>query len=144
MFRRGYFERQNGTLRARLALPGHDVDDPNLSPNKIAFDSEALGTLSVVRSGIGSIPDRSTYDNGLWIASGWGLPYAPLCTILYNQPSPGVPWLPFMPLTPTSFASYFSELKVTADGIWAKGGGEVISAGSFPVTVKWVAYRLPV
>lgn len=143
MSRRGYFERQSGIVRARLALPGEDVDDPNLSPNKIAFDSQALGVLSVFQSGVGVIPDRSAYDAGVWVASGWGLPYVPLCMIRYSLFAP--PDLSGSLNIPSSFVGYEGQVKVTPDGIWIKSNHSGwISAGMFPFYVKWVAYRLPV
>lgn len=143
MARRGYFENQGGNFRLRIVKPGYDADDPSVSPNDVIIDSKSKGTLSVVRSGIGTIPNLDAYNAGLWIASGWGLPYVPLCTFLFGYNLGGGLWNPYLPTTPSNFASHNSILQVTSDGIYMRGGGGFIGSGSFPLYVHYTAYRLP-
>lgn len=142
MARRGYFERQGGEFRLRIVKPGFDADDPSVSPNNVIIDSNSKGTLSVVKSGIGVIHSNTSYQAGLWIATGWGLPYVPLCTFLFGYNLEGGIWSTYMP-PGNGFINAGSRFEVTANGIYARGPTALLPAGSFPLYIHYTAYRLP-
>lgn len=141
MARRGYFENQDGNFRLRIVEPGYDADDPTVSPNNVIIDSHSLGTLSVVRADVGTIPDASAYQSGHWVASGWGLPYVPLCTFLFGYPDSGGFWNTYPSTAFSVFRDVGSRLEVTADGIYVKG---TAAPTGLPLQIHYTAYRLPV
>ena len=135
MTRRGYFENQGGKFRLRIVEPGYDADDPNVPGNKVIIDSDAIGTLSVIASGT-YVGNNQNQVNGVWIASGWNLPYVPLCTFLFNYGSVDI-W------SLTIDGSHDTVLRVTNDGIYLDMNNEWPNA-RLPLRVRWAAYRLPV
>lgn len=147
MTRRGYFEKQGDEYRLRIVKPGFDADDPGVSPNNVIIDSHSLGTLSVVKSGVGTIPNSDAYAAGVWVASGWGLPYVPLCTFMYalrwftGDPN-DFRWMPYP--DPSFYGAVQSIFQVTNDGIYARRGEIYPSSGAYPMYIHYTAYRLPV
>ncbi len=136
MTRRGYFENQNGKFRLRIVEPGYDADNPATPANKIIIDSDAIGTLSVIASGT-YVGNNQSQVNGVWVVSGWDLPYVPLCTFLFNYGSGNNAW------SLTIDGSPETVLRVTNDGIRLNMNNEWPNS-RFPLRVRWAAYRLPV
>lgn len=135
MARRGYFENQNGNFRLRIVEPGYDADDEATPASKVIIDSNSLGVLSVLKSGL-YVANNANQLNSRWIASGWNLPYIPLCTFLFNAGSSTV-WAPYV-----SVGDSNDKLNVTSDGIFIDLLD--IFDRAFPFRVRWTAYRLPV
>ena len=136
MTRRGYFENQSGKFRLRIVEEGYDADDPNVPGNKVVIDSDAIGTLSVLQSGMYTANNASQLS-GQWIVSGWGLPYIPLCTFLF-QTADNNYWMPYAIIAGTT-----DLLRVTSDGIYVNMT-DGFGLRAFPFRIRWVAYRIPV
>lgn len=134
MARRGYFEKQSDKFRLRIVEEGYDADDPSVPANKVIIDSDDIGTLSVIASGT-YVGNSQVQVNGVWIASGWNLPYVPLCTFLFNYG--GGIW------SPTILGSPATVLRVTNDGIYLNMNNEWPNS-QLPLRIRWAAYRLPV
>lgn len=138
MTRRGYFENQGGKFRLRIVKPGYDADDPGVKEDNVIIDSDCLGVLSILDSGI-YVAENSSDITNKWIVSGWGLEYPPLCNFLfnYNRVGPTQLWRPFLIVAGSS-----SRLTVTNGGIFINIPG--FNSSDYPLKIKWVAYRIPV
>lgn len=130
MTRRGYFENQDGKFRLRIVEEGYDADDPGTPANKVIIDSDAIGTLSVFKSGVVTVTNNQL-KNGRWIESGWGLPYVPLC--MFSYPGSSAPAYS----VPTE-----TILRVTNDGIYIRYYPDHSAPPS--MSIQWTAFRLPV
>lgn len=76
---RGYLKDNGGSKRLRFVMPGYDADDENVPPNKVIFDSDNIGTLSILYSGVYSWNGNSPTNQWVTIATWPTLSFVPLC-----------------------------------------------------------------
>lgn len=85
---RGYLRTEGGDSRLRIVMPGYDADDPSVPPNKVVFDSDDIGTLSIIYSGTYTLTLSGNVSN-LQIASWPALPFVPLCLFRFRASQHG-------------------------------------------------------
>lgn len=108
----GYIKNVGDHIRMRWVQPGYDPDATDVPPNKVIFDSDDIGTLSVLTSGRVAIPTaQSSYTRIVE----WNFPYIPLCQMLIDL---GDGYL--HNAIPAS-VSYMCTFNVRKTGIWFKG-----------------------
>jgi hypothetical protein len=109
----GYIKNVGDHIRMRYVQPGYDPDATDVPPNKVIFDSDDLGTLSVLASGVVSIPTAiSSYVQLVE----WDLDYVPLCWIQFDN---GDGYL--RNAGGTSVAVGPNRVNIRTTGIWYKG-----------------------
>jgi len=108
----GYIKNVGDHIRMRWVQPGYDPDATNVPPNKVIFDSDDIGTLSVLARGRVSVP--VTQPNYIQLVA-WELPYVPLCQMQFDY-GDGYLHNAF----PAS-VSYMCTFNVRTTGIWFKG-----------------------
>lgn len=132
---RGYIKPVDGHMRMRFVQPGYDVD--TAPSNKVIFDSDDIGTLSVFATGVYRFNDTNGSAVSRQIAT-WDLDFIPLCTFQFRYSS----------FTPTFWRPYFSASTVNISrqtiivdktGITAR-----LDVSNAWVDVAWQAYRLAV
>lgn len=74
----GYIKNVGDHIRMRWVQSGYDPDGTDVPPNKIIFDSDDVGALSVIASGSAVI--GSGLKTNLHIVT-WDYPFVPLCWI---------------------------------------------------------------
>ncbi|MFC3206889.1 hypothetical protein [Aquamicrobium soli] len=116
----------------RFVQPGYDADDMATPPNKVIFDSDDIGTLSVIAHGIYRFNNG---DNTKKIAS-WSLDFIPLCTFQFRL-SNGPQWRPF--IVPAGAGYVNQRLTVSQTGITI-----TLALSVSYVDIAWQAYRLAV
>ncbi|MBB6011867.1 hypothetical protein HNR59_001212 [Aquamicrobium lusatiense] len=142
---RGYMKRINGSLRMRFVMPGYDADDENVPPNKVIFDSDNIGTLSILLSGVYSWNGESPTDQWVPIATWSALSFVPLCYFVSRQaayPASEARTQNFLPLHPTAGQAIVS---LTNNMIRVKKNGiDLKYRGSQPGTthIYWYAFNL--
>lgn len=144
---RGYLKDSGGSKRLRFVMPGYDANDENVPPNKVIFDSDNIGTLSILHSGSYTWPASSNTDAWVRIASWSPLPFVPLCHFLFRAayPSEEVRTLNFLPASFTGAnaavrsATLNNMFRITKSGIDMK-----YYAAQQNMTVFWYAFNLAV
>lgn len=121
---RGYLKDSGGAKRLRFVMPGYDADDENVPPNKVIFDSNNIGTLSILHSGVYSWDGSAASQQWVTIATWPALSFVPLCHFLYRHsvyPSTDVRtqnFLPFRSGTGSNVASLADNMiRVKNNGI---------------------------
>ncbi len=79
----GFIKPVGGHMRMRFVQPGYDADDYDTPPNKVIFDSDDIGTLSVIQTGEYHITTNGEPPAERQIAS-WDLDFVPLCTFQFR------------------------------------------------------------
>lgn len=138
---RGYLKDSGGAKRLRFVMPGYDADDEDVPPNKVIFDSNNIGTLSVIATGRRDWINEGGTGGNVQIAS-WSLPYVPLCTFQFSTSTydNGESWNPatgvIQPLS-SSTGIFVSTTGIIVNLNWSVGNLAKFS-------IRWQAYRLPV
>ncbi len=132
----GYIKPVGGHNRMRLVQPGYDVD--TAPPNKVIFDSDDIGTLSVIATGDYTFNNSSGSPVTRQVTT-WDLPYVPLCTFQFA--GAGAPDL-FSPFVRPGgvFQASVQPQKITV----SKTGISMtfLPLGANSQIVRWVAYRM--
>lgn len=132
---RGFLKTIGASKRLRFVMPGYDAEDMSTPPNKVIFDSDDVGTLAIVTTGMFRFGSGST---GLLPPAKiveWDLDFIPLCTFQFDINNFGR----------TNFAqgrpNILDELYINVDrtGITAK-----LFKGTGTLDVYYTAYRLKI
>ena len=135
---KGFFKEVGGRTRMRLVQPGYNADDYSTPLDKVVFDSEEIGTLSVIRAGEVYVGDGN--GKNVKIVS-WDLPYVPFCTFQYSRD--GTSFYPFYESSGQDADDYDHYTRVTTTGVWVRY--RVAAApNSARLWMRYVAYRLAV
>lgn len=136
MTKRSYIKSSGGHQRMRFVQAGYDVDSEAVPPNKVIFDSDDVGTLSLIASGIYRLARYAGDPPPAVVIASWSLDYVPLCTFQFKGYG-GTYWTPYYIPGVTSYIEQ-NRIVVSRTGI------EVQVAVSTPqyVDIAWQAYRL--
>lgn len=138
MSRRGYLETQGGSKRLRFVMPGYDADDPDVPQNKVIFDSNDIGTLSILESGEYEWTSIN-FTPGLVQVATWSYDFVPLCSFQWKVNVSG--WYGCLQVT-APWAEYGSgQVLVANDGIRV-AFRYAYSAPAASIKLRWIAYRL--
>ena len=139
----GFLKDSGGAKRLRFVMPGYDADDEDVPPNKVIFDSNDLGTLSVLASGTYNFSGSSPSATEHKIAS-WKLEFVPLCHFVFQIGGVVMPELHMQLYTAgLPFNSGYVEnnmFRITDDGIYLRHFA-VSPAGTL---IHWTAFNLKV
>ena len=80
---RGFIKPVNGNMRMRFVKPGYNADDFGTPQDAVIFDSDDLGTLSVIQAGEFYLGDGAASGKTIQIAS-WNRDFVPLCSFMYS------------------------------------------------------------
>ena len=135
---RGFIRNVGDHWRARFVQAGYDANDMTMPPNKVVFDSDDIGTLSLLYAGTFRFNRDGAAPITRQVAS-WSLSYIPLCTFQF-RPSGDINWNPVY--VPGGFGSSIASQRilVSATGISAT----LLVNGPDYVDINWQAYRLVV
>lgn len=143
MTERGYLRDSGASKRLRFVKTGYDADDESVPPNKVIFDSNSLGTLSVLEVGekvwttsLGTGPDPLN-SGAMETIRTWDYGFTPLCTFQFDVQNDGY-WGPCIYVSPNSLNG--NKILVSATGI------SVFLFWAFParpMRLRWQAYRMP-
>lgn len=143
---RGYIKEVPGNaqvagahMRMRFVKAGNNADSESVPPNQVIFDSDDIGTLSLLYSGqyrhfrVADDPPPA-----VTIASWPALSYVPLCTFQF-RPYLGSVWVPYYVPGVSSYPELFN-IAVSRAGISVR---VAVSSPQY-VDIAWQAYRLVV
>lgn len=142
---RGFLKDSGGGKRLRFVMPGYDANDENVPPNKVIFDSDNIGTLSILHSGVYNWNGNSPTNQWVTIASWPTLSFVPLCYFMSRHAAYPASeartqnFLPFNPAAGVAVASLADNMiRVKNNGIDLK------YYASVPTTtlIYWYAFNL--
>jgi len=136
---RGYVDKFGDHYRARYVQSPYNARDLSVPRNKVIFDTDDIGTLSLLASGSYTMTYAGSIDVGPVLIGSWADPgYIPLCEFHFAVGSGP---------RDNAFAMFYStvytknhRITVSRTGITAS---LVVTAVS-PVHIYWNAYRLAV
>lgn len=138
---RGYIKEVPGNaqiagnhMRMRFVKPGNNADSESVPPNQVIFDSDDVGTLSLIAAGQYRFNRAGAEPITIKIAS-WSLDYVPLCTFQF-RPWPATYWAPFY--IPGVASTNNQRILVDRTGITAT----LLTSTPNYVDIAWQAYRL--
>jgi hypothetical protein len=79
----GYTKNVGDHIRMRWVQPGYDPDSTTVPPNRVIFDSDDIGAMSILAFGAVTVPsgNQSTYVQLVT----WNLDYVPLCWLQWDE-----------------------------------------------------------
>lgn len=138
---RGYLDKVNGRRRARYVKQPYDARDLSVPRNQVAFDTEDLGTQSLlVAPGSYTFTYNGALDIGTTVIASWPDPnFIPLCDFQFaiNGGPRDIAYT-------MNWAEVYQKgfrISVMRTGITASIR---LPSSSASVTIYWVAYRLAV
>lgn len=136
---RGFLKDVGGSKRMRIVLPGYDADNLNTPPNKVVFDSEDLGTLSLIVASSYTFPTYHLADRPWTQIASWNLSFVPLCQFQFRS---GTQPYTDQVYTFTGYDANYKNfnIRVYKTGIWAS----LRQPANLTATIYYQAYRLAV
>lgn len=135
--KRGALYNKDGSKKMRFVMPGYDVEDENVPPNKVIFDSENLGTLSIMDQGAYTFVGDGLGQTNMVTIKTWDLDYIPLCHFWFNNS------LEHIGLRRNATLRY-NRIVVSTTGIGVYFEGRQLNSSTATVTLNWVAFNLRV
>lgn len=135
---RGYLRTAGGTSRIRIVQPGYDAYSASVPPNKVVFDSDDIGTLSIIHTGSYTLPKSGNVSN-LQIASWSALPFVPLCLFRFQIDAYGAGYSSTWNIPDTTNDQSRMIVSNSDIRIWYN-----LSNWDRSVTVHWAATRFAV
>jgi hypothetical protein len=77
----------DGHRRFRYVQPGYDPDSESVPANKVIFDSDDLGAISVLTTGSVAVP--SGHKGSYYQLVTWDFPFVPLCWLAWEYGADG-------------------------------------------------------
>lgn len=135
---RGYIDKINGRRRARYVKQPYDARDPSVPRNQVAFDTEDLGTQSLlVAPGSYTFTYNGTLDIAPTLIASWPDPdFIPLCDFQFainGGPRDIAYTMNWADVYQKNFRISVSKTGITAS--------IRLPSSSASVTIYWAAYR---
>lgn len=135
----GFIKPVNGNTRMRFVKPGYNPDDYNTPNEHVIFDSEDIGSLSILASGTYQWGTGGTGKSAQIASFNFG--FVPLVYFLYSYDG-GVSYAPdLMTDVPTWNGEYSTFTRVSSTGIVAAMRP---SSSTWNIFIKWFAFDLAV
>lgn len=139
--RKNFPDGGSGRFRARYVQEPYDAYDEDVPPNKVIFDSDDIGLMSILATGQHMWAPVSPPGIG-WLTvtdfalATWSLPYVPLC--LFYSSGDGVLWR-----QDPRFDDADNRFIVSTTGIRVWFRTNVRIDASNPFYLRYVAFRIP-
>ncbi|RAZ75844.1 hypothetical protein [Mesorhizobium atlanticum] len=112
---KGYLKTSGSSKRLRFVMDGYDATDETVPPNKVIFDSQDIGTLSVLE--VGSYTWLNVKDTGGMVkVRTWNYGFCPLCLFQWSTADDSYTWRTNIQFCEEAGADQL--IKVAMDGIY--------------------------